>query len=872
MNNTTTAYTPLECLLLFQSLVAYGTEEQDFTRISELLTNNSLIKDGPTYDAQRLSSDSLRQVYLQLLRDELKAEEQEGQDDGGQTTSKKRKLQSPPLPSIKDAQEYRDRLPLLVDRLYARYRDYMVAAIQEDERRYASVKEEIGEIERGEWDERILKEDRALANKNGITATEDTRPKANGAPLESLPQETAAVEAPQPEVAKEQVSASAVPSPQPDVRPEGIPITDFLSTQEAPPSSPKVPESARNGSIPPAPIQQRPGSDGPHGPSPFQTGPQQAGAWKWEPPYGPPNPNQAPSYLPSSPYPQYNSPQYPQGYPAPPRGSFSSPHGLPPPHSHVPSSPVNSQHPHPVLLPPPNAIGRSPTTPGLPLDALAEVAVQQFRAPSGSPMMPQPGPSAAGYQPPYPSQHRPPSANGPPQWNQQYMPPYQGPPPQYQYPSNQRPPFPPRPDLIQPENRQYNSPYNANQGPRPQVPAHVHTPGPRPGLPHTPLSQAAFRAMTGSGTRWTPNPSGSTPRTNIAMNAPLMEPISPILRPKKTPEDSKKASKKQTQKSEQSKPAKTPKRGAQRTRAGSTASSVIAGSHRSQSVMSHADELSLDNDIPGRHVKEEVATPVGVEDTGDTTADESSTLPRLPSQPGPSPRHSTKRKRASSIPFETRSSGPATHVLWTRAFPKISASALESISGHRYASTFAAPVKERDAPGYKTLILRPQDLKSIRTAITAGQRAAIGAAPEDMNPNASSVWLPISEDLIPPKGIINYAQLEKELMRMFANAVMFNAAPDRGFGRKWQGIGKGKGDIVGYEIDEDGVVKDTRAMFADVEKVVGSLRSAERRSEEMRESSMARGHGDDDEVDELAGDGESHAGNTGSVAKRRRKA
>jgi hypothetical protein len=141
-----------------------------------------------------------------------------------------------------------------------------------------------------------------------------------------------------------------------------------------------------------------------------------------------------------------------------------------------------------------------------------------------------------------------------------------------------------------------------------------------------------------------------------------------------------------------------------------------------------------------------------------------------------------------------------------------------------------------------------------------------------MNPNASNIWLPISEDLIPPKGIINYAQLEKELMRIFANAVMFNADPDRGFGKRWQGIGKGKGDSVGYEIDEDGVIKDTRAMFTDVEKVVGSLRSAERRSEEMRESSMARGVGDDDEVDELAGDGESQAGNTGSMAKRRRKA
>jgi len=210
--------------------------------------------------------------------------------------------------------------------------------------------------------------------------------------------------------------------------------------------------------------------------------------------------------------------------------------------------------------------------------------------------------------------------------------------------------------------------------------------------------------------------------------------------------------------------------------------------------------------------------------------------------------------------------------MWTKAFPKISTSALESISGHRNASTFAAPVKERDAPGYTNIILRPQDLKSIRNAITQGSRAAIAAAPDDMNPNASNIWLPISEDLIPPKGIINYAQLEKELMRMFANAVMFNADPDRGFGKSWQGIGKGKGDIVGYEIDEDGVIKDTKAMFTDVEKVVGSLRSAERRSEEMRESSMARGAGDDDELDELAGDGDSHAGNAGSVAKRRRKA
>jgi hypothetical protein len=345
-----------------------------------------------------------------------------------------------------------------------------------------------------------------------------------------------------------------------------------------------------------------------------------------------------------------------------------------------------------------------------------------------------------------------------------------------------------------------------------------------------------------------------------------MEPLSPVLRTAKLPEAKKSSKKeKEVQKSEAPKSTKAPRRGKQRARAGSTTSSAVAGSHRSPSVMSHADELSMDEPI-NRLVKEEVATPAGIEDAGDTTADESSAQPQLPPHLS---RQSMKRKRDFSSAVESQApSSPATHVLWTRAFPKISAQALESIVGHKNASTFAAPVKERDAPGYKNLILRPQDLKTIRSAITAGHRAATAAAPDDMNPNASSVWLPITEDIIPPKGIINYAQLEKELMRMFANAIMFNADPDRGVGERWQRIGK-EGKMVGYQIEEDSVVKETRAMFADVEKVVGSLRSAERRSEEMRESSMAIGNIEDDDADELAGDGDA---NTGSVAKRRRKA
>jgi hypothetical protein len=229
--NSTTSYTPLETLLLFQSLVAYGIEDQNFIQISDHLTNNPLIKDGETYDAQRLTADALRELFLQLLRDELRAEDQE---DGSPTATKKRKLQSPPPPSIKDAQEHRDRLPILVDRLYARYRDYMVRAIEDDERRYVATQKEIDEIERGEWDERILIEEKAMTNGNGTVSAEDSQPKTNGISTEPLPEEKATE--PTTEVSKEQPRApSPVLSPPTEVRPEGLGINDVLNNQETPP-------------------------------------------------------------------------------------------------------------------------------------------------------------------------------------------------------------------------------------------------------------------------------------------------------------------------------------------------------------------------------------------------------------------------------------------------------------------------------------------------------------------------------------------------------------------------------------------------------------------------------------------------------------
>ncbi|PQE21943.1 hypothetical protein CJF32_00009931 [Rutstroemia sp. NJR-2017a WRK4] len=974
--NTTSAYTPLECLLLFQSLVAYGTDSSSFVRISHALTNNPLVKDGETYDAKRLSADSLGSLYLRLVREELRSEaEQDAQEEPGQSPTKKRKLSNSPLPSLKDAQDYREKLPQLVDRLYSRYREYMIRAIEEDEENYRNVQRDIAAIERGEWDERMPREEQLATNQNGhgaadgLTSSKTNRVTGSGSvlqqatsqepkPAEPKLQESRSVEPkatgirphdarspeskptelqhpqarsieiaippPLPQLVKDQGRAKASPSPglspRTEGRPEGLAISDVLNTQNSTPvptaSHPPPDQQPRNGNAnqhaPPF-SHQRSGSHGPHGPhgpSPLQIhAPQPGPPLKWEPPFHPgPHPqHQYQAGQPGSPHPsphtQFYPPQQyppphgypPHSYPPPPpphRNSITSPH-LPQPHHSVPSSPLNPQYQQGVLLPPPHTMGRSPSASGNQLDQLADLAGQQYRAPSGSPMMPQgpmvsPGqlppqaPPTAPYTHSFPPQQRPPSSTGhPPQWGSPFQPPYPMPPQNYPYPAPpNRPPFP-RPELVAPENRQYNSPYNANQSPRPSISANTPIQAPRPqpshiSQPQTPLSQPGLSYITGSGTKWTPRPHGATPRIRTEPPRPQTEPISPILKPVKVPEVVEKSSGK---KSTPAQPSKSQRRHIV------NASSPVGfdAFRRSQSTQSHADELSLETDLPNRRVKQEVATPGGPGDIGDIIADEST---NRRSRVAPSPYQSMKRKRIDS-PEIKEPRGPPTFVLWTRAFPKISASALESISGHRNASTFANPVKERDAPGYKHLILRPQDLKSIRAAITAGNKAAaaIAASQPSSDDLKSSVWLPISEDLIPPKGIINYAQFEKELMRMFANAIMFNADPDRGLGRafetKRQASEKGK---EGYEIDENSLVKDTRAMFLDVEKDIGALRSAERRSEELAEREASGGpwgpsvgvrnrdtsiNMEDDEVDELAGDG--GAGDSDTVAKRRRK-
>jgi Bromodomain len=189
---------------------------------------------------------------------------------------------------------------------------------------------------------------------------------------------------------------------------------------------------------------------------------------------------------------------------------------------------------------------------------------------------------------------------------------------------------------------------------------------------------------------------------------------------------------------------------------------------------------------------------------------------------------------------------------------------MNDVTTHKYAGIFAKPLSEREAPGYKDLIYRPQDLKSIKTAIGRGSRAA-NAAIDDLaggedgagvetpskgtgTTSAATSGMTLSkktDELAPPKGIVNSSQLEMELMRMFANAVMFNPLPahERDFGPRFKMYrldeqhtaeqdGIHEADEEGakgysYALVEGGIIADTREMFEHVEKSVGDWRSAE---------------------------------------------
>lgn len=254
-----------------------------------------------------------------------------------------------------------------------------------------------------------------------------------------------------------------------------------------------------------------------------------------------------------------------------------------------------------------------------------------------------------------------------------------------------------------------------------------------------------------------------------------------------------------------------------RQRLGSFASSQtgtsVRGRSRSQSILSYSE--TADNDSASFRVKTEPGTSIETieEDMSATPAQLAMTRRRAgAAQTNRRKRTAREASLADSEDLLSHAGDGQKTVVAPRFFSKMSVPIMDEINSHKHASTFTTAVKARDAEGYYDIIKRPTDLKSIQKAISAGAKVVTAAASD--TPAGSpggvggNVQLPSNPDVMPPKVIVNSAQLEKELMRMFVNAVMFNTG-------------------------EEGVVEDAREMFESVEQSVSRWRSVERSSGRM---------------------------------------
>ncbi|KAF4585680.1 WD domain containing protein [Ophiocordyceps camponoti-floridani] len=916
-----TAYTPLESLFLFQSLLGHGIDAAAFVRISHLLRNNALIKSGETYDPSRLAPEPLQQLFLLLLREELRSES-EGQDASPSSSpSRKRKLGSPPLPSLKDAHEHIGKLPALIDRLYARYRDNIVEQIREDEQRFATIQGEIQVLEKAEK-ERLAK----AASQHGASALvpRDGRSSASShahsqspvpipkpavagvkrsSGLSTPPAHAAGKPSPTSSVVHHQpavVPPSHLPSGSPLARPASAalkPVNGSGSVLQPPAGLPQAASRVLQPPIPPPkpvmpPRQESAGK--PKDGSSSATPPTAAamtppgGILKWEKPYQPPLPGQQ----------------------TPPPSSTAQLQQSAPPHL-----PASSK---------PTAAGTTPQQPRQPTTKTA-VPPPQLPGPLAAPLQPAGTPRPAVGQPP-------PQARS--QLITPVLPPGRGiPPPQVQLPTprplvSALPAQTPTPKgtagaiaasskrnpaqanvapqaqralasgsastLAPPKEKLQAVHYTTPQASRPAVPEHIIRQAAAAAAattpaavrvspvtaPRTPVIITPVTVTRGFGTKWASQSTPSTPGPQSAeQESPAYEPVSPPHQAASIISDTPKTAKRVKQpkartQHQQEPPATRPRGRPPRNPPTSSASS----NRRSQSVTSQADELSMDHPMLPAKIKKEAQTPRTHDDAGDTTADESGYGRTHMTTPGSVSSRMAKRKRQETPPPEFP--GRPTQVLWTRGFTKVSSSALDQISSHRDANMFATGVRERDAPNYRQIVLQPQDITSIRSAIKQGNKAAVQAAASlpGGDPGTASVWLPASEDLVPPRGIINSAQLERELVHIFCNAIMYNPDPDRGPGPAFMKRSRDEEEeAFGYHVDENGVVKNTRSMFVEVEKLLGDLRSAEKErgvpplssSSLMaaRQASVATPADDTaEDEDELAGDGTTAPG----VVKRRR--
>ncbi|KAF2629771.1 hypothetical protein BU25DRAFT_420029 [Macroventuria anomochaeta] len=832
MTASVSAYSTLESLLVFQCLKNYGVTPNAFSKTSELLKANPDITGHTFFQSGRLSPDALRSFYLERLRREIEVEQSGDSDAQNGENPRKRKATGATLPTVQESLRYTHLMPKLVEKLYATYRNEIVEQIRAEEERYEKLQREVQSIERGEWDEQlrervngrtrssrspsVAKKSPPVAQSPLPQAGAENGARGPGGPQQTPQQGQAVVGAPKtsPRKKKDQRPTpgtsqpiAASPSQHPNQHPNQPQPSHF---QQPPP-----PNAGYNG--PPYPHL----SPFPPGQQPAQPSPQQGHARPHPPSPAPGQPGQpGPQYQPQpiQPYEPNGVPQYgPPGGPPPFSPNQRFPQQPPGPHSPSMHTPQQQKgyfpHPAPPSHPPQHLNQPPPPQAGFmlpPFQVSPQDPSRVHHPPISTPQYPQVSTPINKRSASQQHHHHTPSAN--------------------------RPGAPPMHPLVTQARQSFSTPLN-NRSPQ----------------------HSATSTPQSAKTRWKQPPPG-TPGGVPGTPRPVPEIIDdmpPLSSSKQSPAKSKsqrksrgkgKAKEKEAEKASEEKPVpdseahpETPlpfsslevpapdsgtrqgrsrrKAPAKRGRPGSVASSRAGGSvrdrSRSRSVLSHTDTVADTDSQAGHRIKTERRGSLddGMEEESVNTPSQM-TKRRRGAAPVTAP-SSTRRKRnareASLVESEDTPGTPSPDrtIIAHRNFHRTCQPMLDDITSHKHASIFSTAVKHKDAEGYYDIIKRPTDLSAIKKALTNGAKYVTAAASDTPigSPGGAgaTIELPITSDVVPPKAIVNPAQLEKELMRMFVNAMMFNPG-------------------------EDGVVEDAREMFESVQRSVSSWRNVYGRS------------------------------------------
>lgn len=865
------AYTPFESLLFVQSLAALDSRPTSFASISNVLRNNPFIRQNVSFNAERLSPEALEELYAALMRDGLAtdgAHRVSSVDLHGHPTDspesnspKRRKISSPRSDGLADGVSHTTFVPKLVSRLYATYKELVTREIRSEEKRYDEIIREIEQLQR---------EEREVPRQDAV------EPPIQQVPVSASLAATKLESAPEPmdvDVREDK------PVPQPTKEIVTPPVGQVLGAGAGEPQEERGKEIN---------VAQQPAHA-------VGASPTQGLKYPAAQPLG--LPNQAAAVQPS----------HPISVPFNGNGNLSSQ-----PISDRQHTPANKETPK---ISPVNQV-QSPTVPyaapsrtlTVPHPQPAQVSSKTTAQPStprGKHALKE-GPLAVTpvTAPLYP--HGQPSFH---QWNLNQ-------PPQVPYP--QTSPYPATPQPNRPFPGQPSiSPYPP-QTAQPQVgrvyPGQYHppilpaTPVQVPGAVQHPLSDAQryetprvtgqaipvfdsrerpsqpFTPVSGTLTPWKKLPRLSIPESPRSPPRPRPEDISPISERAPSPIGIPEVT---SEKVEAWKCRSVEPKGRKRSRVRSAKTPDVDSKstvnvkpekpsslrkRRDGSTPSSRSVASRDGKSPGPvshgRIKYEAVNPEDNEPEPRVVSRRRGPTISAPADDQPA-RGRPKRKRGASEELEaehvqTEPNRPDAlcapgYVLCTRNFPRTGAPIMNDVATHKHASIFTKPLTERDAPGYRDLIYRPQDMKSIKSAIHHGSKAVAAATEaastpvtdgESPAPSAGAtpsknavLMLQKMEDIIPPKGIVNSSQLEKELIRMFANAVMFNPIPQRGFGPAFpmtgdHGPGRHYYPQASPEVEEGGIIKDTVEMFNDVEEAVTKWRAAERTAEELANKSI----------------------------------